>query len=245
MIYANKFAYLNFLCYLRGMKVSMKDLFFPHCCPICDDVIESQQVICDNCLADLPRTEQATMRGNMTEGLFMKEAKFVRGAAFLFFEKDAPVQNLLHKMKYGMFANPLIGYALAKEAAYEFMQSDFFDGIDVLLPVPLHPKRLRERGFNQAEWICKGLSDVTGIPMDTTHLTRILNNAHQAQTAGEKRSDNVKNIFAVNHPEELFKKHVLLVDDIITTGATLQACIDVLRPIRKCHFSVFGIGKTR
>ena len=227
------------------MKVSMKDLFFPHCCPICDDVIDSQEAICGKCLTALPRTEQASQRGNMTEGLFYHEDKFVRGAAFLFFEKDAPIQNLLHKMKYGLFANPQIGYALAKEAAFDFMQSDFFDGIDVLLPVPLHPQRLRERGFNQSEWICRGLSEVTGIPMDTTHLIRIHNNAHQAQTAGKKRTDNVKNIFAVNHPEELYNKHVLIVDDIITTGSTLQACIDVLRPIRKCRFSVFGIGKTR
>ena len=227
------------------MKVSMKDLFFPHCCPICDAVIESGEVICADCLSALPRTEQACQRGNMTEGIFCHEDKFIRGAAFLFFEKDAPVQNLLHKMKYGLFADPYIGYALAKEAAYEFMQSDFFDGIDILLPVPLHPHRLRERGFNQAEWICRGLSEVTGIPMDTTHLTRIHNNAHRAQTSGQKRQANVEHIFAVNHPEELYNKHVLLVDDIITTGATLQSCIDVLRPIRKCRFSVFGIGKTR
>lgn len=227
------------------MKVSMKDLFFPRCCPLCGQVVEDNAIFCVDCIRTLPRTEQASLRANMTEALFAHENKFIRGAAFLFFEKEAPIQSALHKMKYGLFADPYIGYALACEAAAEFMQTDFFDGIDVLLPVPLHPKRLRERGFNQAEWICKGLSDVTSIPMDTTHLTRILNNAHQAQTAGEKRSDNVKNIFAVNHPEELFKKHVLLVDDIITTGATLQACIDVLRPIRKCHFSVFGIGKTR
>ncbi len=223
----------------------MKDLFFPHCCPICDEVIEAQEVICAECLKSLPRTEQSWQRGNMTEELFYHEPKFERGAAFLFFEKDAPVQNLLHKMKYGLFANPQIGYFLAKEAAFEFMQSDFFDGIDLLVPVPLHKRRLRQRGFNQSEWICRGLSEATGIPMDTSHLTRIHNNKHQALTAGQQRAENVHNIFAVNHPEELYNKHVLLVDDIITSGATLQACIDVLRPIRKCRFSVFGIGKTR
>lgn len=223
----------------------MKDLFFPRCCPLCGRMLEGREVFCTDCMNNLPRTEQASHRVNMTETLFNHEPKFVRGAAFLFFEKDAPIQDAIHQMKYGMFADPYIGYALACEAAAEFMQSDFFDGIDVLMPVPLHPKRLRERGFNQAEWICTALSEVTCIPMDTTHLTRVLNNAHQAQTAGQKRADNVKNIFAVNHPEELYDKHVLLVDDIITTGATLQACIDVLRPIRKCRFSVFGIGKTR
>ena len=236
---------MDFLLYLRGMKVSLKDLFFPECCPICGCMVQDGEVICASCIESLPRTEQSWQRGNVTEAPFCHEDKFVRGAAFLFFEKDAPIQDAIHKMKYGLFANPLIGYTLAKEAAFEFMQSDFFDGIELLLPVPLHPKRLRERGFNQAEWICKGLSETTGIPMDTSHLIRVLNNAHQAQTVGKWRLDNVKNIFDVNHPEELFKKHVLLVDDIITTGATLQACMDALRPIRKCRFSVFGIGKTR
>ena len=227
------------------MKLSMKDLFFPRCCPLCGHMIAGSEVFCADCIKHLPRTEQANHRANMTETLFNHEQKFVRGAAFLFFEKEAPIQNAIHQMKYGMFADPYIGYALACEAAVEFMQSDFFDGIDVLMPVPLHPKRLRERGFNQAEWICMALSEVTCIPMDTTHLIRVLNNKHQAQTAGQKRTDNVKNIFAVNHPEDLYDKHVLLVDDVITTGATLQACINVLRPIRKCRFSVFGIGKTR
>lgn len=227
------------------MKVSMKDLFFPRCCPICNHVVDDDMVICADCMKKLPRTEQAWQRDNFTEGLFLPEHKFMRGAAFLFFEKGAPIHNAIHKMKYGLFADPKIGYVLAKEAACEFMQSDFFEGIDLLIPVPLHPARLRERGFNQAAWICKGLSEVTGIPMDTTHLIRQLNNAHQAQTRGNKRTENVQNIFTVHNPKDLYNKHLLLVDDIITTGATLRACINALNPIRKCCYSVFGIGKTR
>lgn len=227
------------------MKITMKDLFFPKTCPICGHQIDENEVICSDCMHQLPRTEQAEQRDNVTEALFCHEPKFERGAAFLFFLKDSPVQHVVHKMKYGLFADPKIGYVLAKEAACEFMQSDFFEGIDLLIPVPLHPKRYRERGFNQAEWIGKGISEVTGIPMDTTHLTRTHNNAHQARTTGRKRTENVKDIFTVNHPEELYNKHVLIVDDIITTGATMLACMDVLRPIRKCRYSVFGIGKTR
>ena len=125
------------------------------------------------------------------------------------------------------------------------MQSDFFDEIDVIIPVPLHPKRFRERGFNQSEWICRGLTDVTKIPTDTTHLIRILNNDQQALSAGNDRQKNVKGIFAVVNSRDLYGKHILLVDDIITSGATLLACMDALKSVRGRRISVFALGKTR
>ena len=222
----------------------MLNLFFPKCCPLCGQVVEEGIIICPSCIRSLPRTEQSFMRDNLTEMLFCDNKKFRKGAAFLFFDQDSPVQRALHQMKYGRFADPYIGYTLAKEAAYEFLSSDFFDGIDVLLPVPLHPRRLRERGFNQSEWICRALTEVTGIPTDTFHLTRQINNEHQARL-GKERNENVKGIFAVTHPEDLYHKHLLLVDDIITTGATLRACMEALKPVRGHHVSVFGLGKAR
>ena len=224
---------------------AVKDLFFPYCCPSCGHVTSPERVLCQDCLASLPRTEQCWQRGNITEEIFAHDKYFERGAAFMFFEKDNPVQNLVHRMKYGLFANPRIGYALAREAAAEFMQSDFFNGIDIILPVPLHPKRFRERGFNQSEWICRGLTDVTKIPTDTTHLIRILNNDQQALAAGNDRQKNVKDIFAVVNPRDLYRKHILLVDDVITSGSTLLACMDALKSVRGRRISVFALGKVR
>lgn len=223
--------------------VNMLDLFFPRCCPVCGQLVADEVVICHKCMHALRRTEQSYLRDNVTEALFCDIPKFVRGAVFFFFEHDDPMHRALHKMKYGRFADPQIAYVLAKEAASDFIQSDFFDGIDVFIPVPLHPKRLRERGFNQSEWICKALSEVTGIPTDTTHLTRVIDNDHQALMAKKEREENVKNIFAVNHPEELYRKHIMLVDDIITTGSTLRSCMTALKPIRGHRVSVFGLGK--
>mgnify|MGYP003292035300 CR=1 FL=1 len=212
---------------------------------MCNRVIETIQCICPTCITNLPRTEEALLRENLTEEPFLHIRNFGVGASFLFFEKDAPVQTLLHRMKYGRFAEPHIGYELAQLAAKEFMEYGFFDDIDVIVPVPLHRKRLKERGFNQAEWIAKGLSDSTHIPMDTTHLLRIRNNAHQAQEQGRDRKKNVEHLFDVNHPEEWYRLHILLVDDIITTGSTLLSCIDALSPVRDAQFSVFAIGKSR
>lgn len=223
----------------------MLDLFFPRCCPICGQIVADEVVICHDCLQSLQRTEQSYLRDNTTEALFCDIPKFVRGAVFFFFEHESPLHRALHKMKYGRFADPHIGYVLAKEAANDFMQSDFFDGIDIFMPVPLHPRRLRERGFNQSEWICRALSEVTGIPTDTTHLTRTKDNDHQALMNKKERETNVKNIFEINHPEELYRKHIMLVDDIITTGSTLRACMTALKPIRGHRVSVFGLGKVR
>jgi ComF family protein len=101
---------------------------------------------------------------------------------------------------------------------------------------------LRERGFNQAEWICKGLSEVLHIPIDTEHLIRTRNNAHQSRSQFEKRQDNVKDIFEVRYPEEWKNKHILLVDDVITSGSTLMACMKQMTPIRGCRISVFALG---
>lgn len=220
------------------------DIFFPRCCPICGSVLEDNEiVICNQCLARLPRTEQSVLRGNLTEDLFAGVHHFRRGAAFLFFDKNTNTQRLIHSMKY--HERPEIAYALGREAACDFMQSDFFDGIDLIIPIPLHPKRLRERGFNQSEWIARALSETTNIPMDTSHVTRVRNNPQQALQSAQARETNVAGVFKVNHPEDLYHKHILIVDDLITTGATIRACIDAMKVCRGAEFSIFALGKAR
>ena len=207
--------------------------------------MDERDVICPDCLKDLNRTEQATMRGNNTEELFDYNVKFIHGASFMWVEPGSKELDLIHQMKYGPFANPHIAFKLGQVLATEFMESGFFEDIQYILPVPLHPKRLRERGFNQSEWLCRGISDVTGIPTDTEHLYRARNNDHQARLAGTDRRKNTKGVFAVRYPEDFYRLHVLLVDDLITTGSTLRGCIDAIRPIRECQFSVLGLGRAR
>lgn len=223
---------------------SILSLFYPHRCAMCGNLLEDEETtLCPTCIQHLPRTEQATLRANQTEELFADSPRFQRGAAFLFFDKGADVQRLIHKMKF--HEQPRIAYDLAREAAYDFMQADFFDGIDLIIPIPLHPRRLHERGYNQSEWIARALSEVTGIPVDTTHVLRIRNNPQQALQSAKDRQTNVEGVFAVNHPEELYRKHILIVDDLITTGSTIRACIKAMKPCRGAQFSVFAIGKAR
>ena len=204
----------------------------------------SQNVcFCKECLLTLPRTEQAEIRDNITEMTLKGAIHLDKAAAFLFFEKGHPIQDVIHKMKYA--DQPEIGYTLGKQAATEFQYTDFFDGIDIIIPMPLHPKRLRERGYNQSEYIARGISDITGIPIDTSHVTRARNTPKQALQEGEERKMNVKEAFAINHPEQMYHKHILLVDDLITTGETMKACIKAMRPFRKATISVFALCKAR
>lgn len=209
--------------------------------------------ICEDCITALPRTEQAAIRQNGTEmALTGKTNDFVaaakamhltRAAAFLFYEKDDPIQRLIHRMKYS--DQPLIGYQLGRQAAMEVQDTDFFDGIEVIIPIPLHPRRLRERGYNQSEYIARGISDYTGIPVDTSHVTRIRNTPKQALQSGEGRKHNVEDAFGVNHPEQMYHKHILLVDDLVTTGETMRSCIRAMRLFRGAKISVFALCKAK
>ncbi len=208
-------------------------------------------MVCPQCFRQLPRTEQAAMRGNSTEMVLWGEVKskgaarrvmhLEQAAAFLFYEKDTPLQQLIHRMKYA--DQPEIAYRLGREAAMEFMYSDFFEGVDYILPVPLHPKRYRSRGYNQSEYIARGISEVTGIPMDTTHMIRLRNTPKQAQLDRKGRMTNVAGAFAVDHPEQMYHKHLLLVDDLITTGETMRECLKAAKRFRGAKFSVFALCK--
>ena len=209
--------------------------------------------LCEVCFRSLPRTEQAELRGNSMEQALIgdvydsvaaqKAMHLVRGAAFLFYEKDHPVQQAIHKMKYA--DQPMIGYQFGRMAALEMQYADFFDGIDIIVPIPLHPIRLRERGYNQAEYISRGISEVTGIPIDTTHVTRERNTPKQALQRGDERKQNVNNAFAVNHPEQFYHKHILVVDDLVTTGETMRSCLKAMKRFRGAKFSVFALCKAR
>lgn len=210
-----------------------------------------RQVLCENCLRTLPRTEQDVLRENSTEmalwgnarskGAAKRVMHLERAASFLFFEKDQPIRRLIHTMKYA--DRPDIGWALGRQAAMEMQYTDFFDEIDVIVPMPLHKKRLQSRGYNQSEYIARGISEVTGIPIDTTHVTRIKNTPKQALQQGDARKQNVADAFAVNHPEQLYHKHILVVDDLITTGETMKACLRAMRTFRGARFSVLALCK--
>lgn len=221
---------------------SLLSVLMPSRCAICGGYVD-EGCICPRCMTSLPRTEQARLRQNSTEQLFLDLPHVVSAASFLFYQHDSLLRRAVHQMKYA--SRPEVGYELARQAAREFMADEFFYGVDVIVPVPLHPRRFRQRGYNQSEWIARGLSDETGIPMDTEHLLRAVDNPKQAMLHADERNRNVEAVFCVSHPEELYHKHILLVDDIITTGATIRSCLRTMSAFRGSCFSVFSLGKAR
>lgn len=218
------------------------DIVYPPLCPLCDRHTTVQHIVCDDCIKNLPRTEEFILRDNNLEQLFYGERRVVRGAAWLFYQKGNATQKLVHHFKYRR--HPEVAYQLAREAAYEMMQTDFLEDIELIIPIPLHPRRLRERGYNQSEYIARAISEVSGIPWDEQHhLQRTHYTAKQALKNNQQRQQNVVGAFHVNHPEELYRKHILLVDDVVTTGSTIKACIAALIPCRSCKISIFSLGK--
>lgn len=221
----------------------LTELFFPHTCCMCGGKLDRGKSLCDACIISLPRTEQSLLRGNSTEELFCSEPRFQEAASFLFFDKESPVRKVVFAFKYQ--EQPQFAYQLAEIAAREFYETGFFETIDVIVPVPLHRRRFRNRGYNQSEYIARGLSHVLGIPVDTTHIHRVRNNPQQALLRKGGRTQNVAGIFQVNHPEEMYRKHILLVDDLITTGATIRSMMDAMKPFRGSKYSVFSLCKAR
>lgn len=220
------------------------DVFFPRTCPACGQVLVDSDPVCPDCISRIKRTEQALNRDNETELLFADKRHFVCGGSWAFYKKDTYFQQIIHAAKFG-YADPLIMQQLGRVAAMEWEETGFFDDIDVIVPIPLHPRRYRQRGFNQAEYICRGLADVLKIPMDTEHLTRDRYTKKQSQSTRAERQTQVEHIFRVNHPEEWYEKTILLVDDVITTGSTIGAAIDTLQDVYGCRIVVFALAKAK
>ena len=237
---------------IARLRQSVWELLIPTCCMACEcKLLQEEQVVCSSCLASITRTEHAIIQDNGIDMLFAelikeigRRVRYEKGGAWGYFnrERGQILRNLIERGKYGTRSQAEVFSYLGEVAAREYIDSDLFDDIDVLVPVPLHPRRLRERGFNQAEWICRGMSKVLGIPIDTEHLYRIRNNAHQAQSSFDKRLANTEDLFAIRYPEEWKDMHILLVDDVITSGATMLSCMRQLTPIRGCKASVFALG---
>ncbi len=219
-------------------------LFFPHTCLHCGKSIANRKdALCADCARLLPKTEHAQFRGNMVEMLFDDSSLkkyLVRGGAFCYYELGSEYRKLIHACKY--YRNPHVGVHLGRLAAEEFGKYDFFDSIDYIVPVPLHKKKRNAREYNQSTLICNGMAEVTGLTVDETHLFRVVNNPSQTQKSKEERMKNTEGIFTVVNPEDWKGKHILLVDDIITTGATLKACMHAMCKIRNIRVSVFALG---
>lgn len=226
---------------MKKLLNDLLNLLFPRLCVICETPLtDGEEQICLRCLCDLPRTGYDFLKDNPATYLFVGKAHIYRAAAFLHFEKGGHVQQLIHALKY--HGNCEIGFRLGRMAAIHYKQALLADCPDVLLPVPLHPKKKKHRGYNQSEWIAKGFSSVLNLPIDIDSIRRVKETDTQTNRQAYERWQNVWGIFAVADSKALEGKHILLVDDVVTSGSTIGACAKTLLTIPGVRVSVFAIA---
>ncbi len=211
------------------LKRSIKDLYsllYPAFCPGCNDALETnEQVICTTCRVELPRTNFLPATGNQIEKHFWGRVKIEQALAYLQFHKDGSTMHLLHQLKYK--GKQEVGEVLGRMFASESIHTGFFSSIEVIVPVPLHISKKRKRGYNQCDSICRGISEITDVPSSFGALRRTTSNTTQTNKSRFGRYENTKGLFVLKE-KELAGKHVLLVDDVVTTGSTMEACIHPL-----------------
>ena len=225
------------------MTAIWKDIvnfFFPRYCVSCGERLSLQEkYLCLTCLATLPRTNSHLFRETILEQVFWGRIPVVRAVSFFFHGSDNTKQ-IIWAMKYN--SQPQLGQYIAQIYASEIKDSGFFDDIDVIIPVPLSWLKHIRRGYNQSHYIAKGISHETGIPVIINAVRKTRNTSSQTNFDRMKRLENVDDAFTLVHPELLRGKHILLVDDVLTTGATLCSLAKTIMPAGDVRFSVLTLS---
>lgn len=207
------------------------DLFYPRMCEVCKEVlVTGEKHICSACLYDFPYSY------GLHDDLFLQFDRVCRMKAvhsLFYYSRYSDYRNLIYAIKYRSKKD--IGHFLGAMLGERMAGRDEFDGI---IPLPLHPKRERKRGFNQAREIAVGVAEVLQVPVMDHVVSRVINNPSQTGLTAEQRAENVKRIFRLEETLSLQGKHILVIDDVITTGSTLTSFLEVLNEIPDLTVSV-------
>lgn len=226
---------------IRKYLLDFLNLIFPPTCVACQkELVQGEEHCCLNCFLELPKTHYHLYPENPVLRSFTGRFPLEKGAAWLQFQKGGVIQAAMHAIKYQN--RPQLASYLASLAAKEWEESDFFKDIDLIVPVPLHWRKQIKRGYNQADFIAKGLAAVLEIPVNDKFLYRSAYRHSQTTEGRFKRWRNVNTVFALKTHLAVTDKHILLVDDVLTTGATMEACLKVLSEMENCRFSIFTLA---
>ena len=218
------------------------NLLLPELCPVCKNVLmRNEGIICTSCNYNLPRTRFRCYQNNPVSQLFWGRVMVENANAYFHYQKGSLYQHLIRDLKY--HGRTDIGIAFGRMMGDDLRGSDFTSA-DLILPVPLHPRKKRERGYNQSDFIAAGLSECLGIPYHTDLLVRSAESLTQTHQSRVQRWQNVENIFSFNDPASIENLHILLVDDVVTTGATLEACSASILGVNGARVSIATIGFT-
>lgn len=219
----------------------LRRLLFPASCLLCGERLSrGEEGVCLRCAARLPRTRYHLRRDNPMEQDLGGRFPLERAAAFLRYAREGDAQLLVRELKYR--GRRELGVAMGRMMAAELLPSGFLGGIDGIVPVPLHRRRERRRGYNQSERLAAGLSERTGIPVWADALRRTRHTETQTRKTPGARWANVDGAFACPDPGRLDGRHALLLDDVLTTGATVTACADALSAVPRLRLSVLTMA---
>ncbi len=231
--------------FLKDSFSDFFDLFYPNICLGCSrKLLRGEDVICFRCESELPQTRHWLQTDNSLMKRFWGRVA-LQGAASLYqFHKGNEVQHLLHELKYR--GRQEVGEHLGKVLGNQLKQENStIKNLDLIVPVPLHWKKLKTRGYNQCDSFAKGLSLALDVPWTSTALERKHENISQTKKKRYDRWGNVAEIFAVSDEEQLKGKHILLVDDVVTTGATSEACLQTILKTENTRASFVAIASAK
>ena len=215
-------------------------LFYPHNCIGCgSDVISEENFLCLKCINDLPHTNFAMHKNNAVEKKFWGRIAVASAMSEFYFSKGSIVQNMIHEFKYR--GNKKAGKYFGNIMGKSLLNSTRFN-IDIIIPLPLFERKEKMRGFNQAEILCNGISEIINKPVISKNLIRKVGTETQTKKHRIERWKNVDGIFYVQEPKQLEGKSILLVDDVITTGATIDACGTEILKIKDVKLSVASLA---
>jgi len=215
-------------------------LFFPTICPACKLRMSDELVLCLNCESSLPETGFHLINENPVAKSFWGRVPIEAATALYFYNKGSKVQNLIHQIKYK--GNQKLGAFAGSKLGVLLKQNGQFNNIDIILPVPLHPKKLKKRGFNQSICIAEGISQIIDRPVIKNAVARTVYTNTQTRKNRMDRWQNVKNVFEVIDANSLKGKNILVVDDVITTDSTLEALIQKMHQKVEAKFYIASIA---
>ncbi len=235
-------------CLLSSLSlffVRIFNLIAPRACVVCGRRLAiCENVICTVCNIHLPRTRfHRIPYDNRMARFFWGQIPIRRATAYFYYEPHSEISRIIFSMKY--FNHPEDGEIMGRMLAGEIKDDGFFEGIDVIVPVPLAKKRMRARGYNQSTEIARGISQITDIPVRDDVVIRKSFKGSQTKMNKWQRVENVEDAFELKKPEMIKGKHVLIVDDVVTTGSTIKSCAKEMMKCGNIEFSVISLGFTR
>jgi ComF family protein len=226
---------------LKKIWDSLVGLVFPDFCEVCGtSLVRGERYICLLCLYKMPLTRFWEKKDNDIEKLFWGKIKIERACALFYFRKGSDYRPLIHKLKYKGKYN--IGLRLGEELGVYLRNSSLYQDITMLVPIPLHPAKERQRGYNQSAFIASGISNIMNLPVEKSALIRTKYTQTQTRKNAVERWENVQSVFGIRDKSGFDGEHILLIDDVITTGSTIETCASVILNNCSCKVSVASIG---